>query len=450
MPTRGFDLDAGVERAWADFQRRLADHVSVMVDGDVLAVESATGDFDPADGSAPCVQFMIWDGDMVRCEVPSNNFLHPRYRLHDADEQTLIALGWQPPFRDDAGYDANDSPAFCVDKRQNWSDQLASMAVSAFREVFGVQHPTFLTSDFTGDANTPAFDPAAVEPEQLPAVDATTAYLPHDIDHLKEMVTVALIPVLGGLPERDADGDIPIRVGATVMFVGPLSESLDVQLFSPLVQDISNRTRASEVVADLNRKWSRIKFVLIDDRLSVFTEVPGSPFVPKHLTDTCAALTSFLRTVDEEFAERMGGELFFTSKNGESNSAGNALALEDLPPELETLLHLDLDVTDELDAVADVCGRDRDLILQLLHISNEWQIQLRHQATDAHSRGDSDEAAGCEEQVVGWERMVDRLRGALRLVVLPDAKSDVPVKPQPEQMGLFADPRQQTLFDDPS
>ena len=448
MSAMGFDLDVSVDRAWAEFQRRLGDHISIMVDGDVLAVESSTGDFDPADGAAPCVQFLVWDENTVRCEVPSNDFLHPRYRLEDADEQKLIALGWNPPSENLE--DPNNSPAFCVDKAQNWADQLAAMTVAAFRDVFGVHHPAFLSSDLTGNEQTPDFDPSVVESTELPTLDPTAAYMPNDIDHLKELVTLALLPMLGTLPERDSDGDIPIRVGSTVMFVGPLSESMDVQLFSPLVQDISNRTRAAEVIADLNRKWSRIKFVLIDDRLSVFLEVAGSPFVPKQLTDTCAALTSFLRTVDDEFAARVGGDLFFANKSGDSSSLQPDLTAEDLPPELETLLHLDLDVAEDLDAVADVCGRDRDLILQLLHISNEWQIQLRSQAVDAHSRGDAEEAAGYEDQVGGWELMVDRLRGALRLVVLPNSRTETPTKPQPEQMGLFADPLQQSLFDDPS
>ncbi|WP_092807487.1 T3SS (YopN, CesT) and YbjN peptide-binding chaperone 1 [Rhodococcus globerulus] len=448
MAVHGFDLDISVDRAWAEFQARLADHISIMVDGDVLAVEAATSDIDTAEGGAPCVQFLIWDTDMVRCEVPSNNFLHPRFALDESGLETLVALGWAPP--SDGPDTDNSSPAFCVDKRQNWSDQLASMTVVAFRTVFGVHHPAFLSSDLTGNQLTPDFDPSVTTVDELPLLDPAAAYLPNDVDHLKELVTLALVPMLGSLPERDSDGDIPIRVGSTVMFVGPLSDSLDVQLFSPLVQDISDRTRASEVIADLNRKWSRIKFVLIDDRLSVFLEVAGSPFVPKHLTDTCASLTSFLRTVDDEFASRLGGDLFFANKGGESGTLQPELTMEDLPPELETLLHLDLDVADDLEAVADVCGRDRDLILQLLHISNEWQIQLRSQAVDAHSRDDAEEAAGFNDQVSTWERMVDRLRGALRLVVLPDAKSDPPAKPQPEQMGLFADPTQETLFDDPS
>lgn len=332
MSAMGFDLDVSVDRAWAEFQRRLGDHISIMVDGDVLAVESSTGDFDPADGAAPCVQFLVWDKNTVRCEVPSNDFLHPRYRLEDADEQKLIALGWNPPSENLE--DPNNSPAFCVDKAQNWADQLAAMTVAAFRDVFGVQHPAFLSSDLTGNEQTPDFDPSVVESTELPTLDPTAAYMPNDIDHLKELVTLALLPMLGTLPERDSDGDIPIRVGSTVMFVGPLSESMDVQLFSPLVQDISNRTRAAEVIADLNRKWSRIKFVLIDDRLSVFLEVAGSPFVPKQLTDTCAALTSFLRTVDDEFAARVGGDLFFANKSGDSSSLQPDLTAEDLPPEL--------------------------------------------------------------------------------------------------------------------
>lgn len=96
MAVHGFDLDISVDRAWAEFQARLADHISIMVDGDVLAVEAATSDVDTAEGGAPCVQFLIWDTDMVRCEVPSSNFLHPRFALDESGLETLVALGWAP------------------------------------------------------------------------------------------------------------------------------------------------------------------------------------------------------------------------------------------------------------------------------------------------------------------------------------------------------------------
>ena len=76
MSAMGFDLDVSVDRAWAEFQRRLGDHISIMVDGDVLAVESSTGDFDPADGAAPCVQFLVWTRTQSAARfLPTTSFI---------------------------------------------------------------------------------------------------------------------------------------------------------------------------------------------------------------------------------------------------------------------------------------------------------------------------------------------------------------------------------------
>ncbi len=265
-----------------------------------FAVESSTGDFDPADGAAPCVQFLVWDENTVRCEVPSNDFLHPRYRLEDADEQKLIALGWNPPSENLE--DPKQLPRLCVDKAQNWADQLAAMTVAAFRDVFGVHHPAFLSSDLTGNEQTPDFRSVGRR------VDRTSDTRPHRGLHAQTTSTTSrswslslCFPCSALFPSETATATYPfvsVRLScSSVRFPSPWTCSCS----PPLVQDISNRTRAAEVIADLNRKWSRIKFVLIDDRLSVFLEVAGSPFVPKQLTDTCAALTSFLRTVDDEF-----------------------------------------------------------------------------------------------------------------------------------------------------
>ena len=72
--------------------------------------------------------------------------------------------------------------------------------------------------------------------------------------------------------------------------VSPWFEGEEVQLWVPLVQHLSDRTRASELVADLNREWPRLKFTLAGDRVAVRTAVPANPYVPQHLIDTLGDL----------------------------------------------------------------------------------------------------------------------------------------------------------------
>ncbi|WP_054247972.1 T3SS (YopN, CesT) and YbjN peptide-binding chaperone 1 [Rhodococcus opacus] len=440
-----FDLDSSVNRDWAEFQRRLADYLAAMQDEDLLVLESGFEELDESQGLMPCIQFVVWDGDTVRCEVPSNHYLHPDRALTEAEQTYLTELGWNRPTRGPDDEPDDGSPAFYVDKKLSWSDQLAAMAVAAFRDVWGITHPAFLSTETSSTDPEATFDPVAVRPPLVAQLDPAAAVVPRDVEHLHELITLALVPMLGLLPERDPDGDVPIRMGNTILFVGPLADTVDVQLFAPLVHDISDRTRAAEVTADLNRTWSRIKFVLVDDRLSAFLEVSGNPFVPQHLTDSCKAFSDFLSTVDNEFASRFGGELFFHRDSGpdaesEADAAPrteNRVSSTDLPKELQTLFHLHAGPGGDTDpaVVTDVCGHDRDRILVLLDTGIAWVTRLR----------ETDDASADQ-----WERIVGALRHALRTVVLPPTASAPDTKPRPEQMGLFTNPEEQTLFDDPS
>ncbi len=397
-----FDLDSSVNRDWAEFQRRLADYLAAMQDEDLLVLESGFEELDESQGLMPCIQFVVWDGDTVRCEVPSNHYLHPDRALTEAEQTYLTELGWNRPTRGPDDEPDDGSPAFYVDKKLSWSDQLAAMAVAAFRDVWGgITHPAFLSTETSSTDPEATFDPVAVRPPLVAQLDPPAAAVvpPRDVEHLHELITLALVPMLGLLPERDPDGDVPIRMGNTILFVGPLADTVDVQLFAPLVHDISDRTRAAEVTADLNRTWSRIKFVLVDDRLSAFLEVSGNPFVPQHLTDSCKVFSDFLSTVDNEFASRFGGELFFHRDSGPDAEADaaprteNRMSSTDLPKELQTLFHLHAGPGGDTDpaVVTDVCGHDRDRILVLLDTGIAWVTRLR----------ETDDASADQ-----WERIV--------------------------------------------
>ncbi|AOW94862.1 hypothetical protein BFN03_11740 [Rhodococcus sp. WMMA185] len=436
---QNFDLDSSVNRDWADFQRRLADYLATMQNEDLLVLESGLEELDESEGLKPCVQFLVWDGDTVRCEVPANHHLHPTRRLSEAEQTYLTELGWNRPTSGPIEEFDDGSPAFYVDKKLSWSDQLAAMAVAAFRDVWGVAHPSFLRTDTSVTDPAPSFDPVAVREPLAEDVDLASAFVPRDVEHLQELITHALVPLLGILPERDPDGDIPIRMHNTILFVGPIADSVDVQLFAPLVHSISDRTRAAEVTADLNRTWSRIKFVLVDDRLSAFLEVSGNPFVPQHLTDNCSLFSDFLESVDDEFSKRFGGKLSFYRDNSsdEETAADTRGAPAELPEELLTLFHLEPGSIVDIDpaTVADVCGHDRDRILSLLNICTDWIAHL----------GDTDDST-----TEHWNRIVQVLRDALRAVVLPPTTSAPEPKPRHEQLGTFGNPEDRTRFDDPS
>ncbi|TQF65775.1 hypothetical protein FK531_20310 [Rhodococcus spelaei] len=304
----GFEgFDTSVERAWTDFQVRLADIIAAMREDDLLALE--LGEESTVEGFVPCVQFLAWGAGEVRCEVPSNAYLDPRHRLSAADEQRLVELGWHRPTRQPDDEPDAGSPAFFVDKPANWADQLAAMAVTVFRETWSVPHPSFLRTEAVGTIEALSIDPVELDDEESFALDPGAAVVPRDDEHLYQLVALTLARLFDEPPGDDEHSDFLLALGRVVGFVGPHLDGGEVQVRVPLVRDVSDRTRASELIADLNRRWPHLKFTLTTDRVEVWAAVLANPYVPQHLIDMLEQLFAFVRTVDDAFADRFGGHL---------------------------------------------------------------------------------------------------------------------------------------------
>ena len=107
------------------------------------------------------------------------------------------------------------------------------------------------------------------------------AVLPADRDHLDALVETEMAAAFGHPPIRDEEGDIVIRVGSTLVFLRTAADAQDVVLFSAVVHDVAGgRSRATEVLNDLNVESRWVKFQLVRDRVFVITSVPAKPFVP--------------------------------------------------------------------------------------------------------------------------------------------------------------------------
>ncbi|MGW5075775.1 TY-Chap domain-containing protein [Rhodococcus sp. NPDC004095] len=305
------DFDAGVDRAWSEHQQRLADVIAAMREDDLLALE--LGEESSVDGFVPCVQFLAWGDGQIRCEVPSNDYLDPRYQLSASDEARLVGLGWQRPTRTPDDEPDAGSPAFFVDKPSNWADQLAAMAVAAFREVWSVPHPTFLRIDASEASTHDTLAPTEDEGDDGYSLDLQRAVTPRDDAHLHDLVASTLSELFdepSGVDDTgDEDDDFMLAIGPLVGFVGPHLDGGEVQVRMPLLRDISDRTRASELLSDLNRRWPHLKFTLVADRVDVWAAVLANPYVPQHLVDTLQQLFAFVRTIDPRFASRFGGHL---------------------------------------------------------------------------------------------------------------------------------------------
>ncbi|ORM11140.1 TY-Chap domain-containing protein, partial [Prescottella equi] len=257
----GNDFDRALDDAWGSFRSRLADRIATASVDDQLVLETSS-ETDDADGRLPFVQCRVTaaPGDpLVRCEIPTDLQLPPRRRLSGTDRARLLDQGWiqpdpvEPPLQFE-DFDIGDEPALLVEKASRWADQLAAMIVAVFRDTWDVPHPSFLTLHHLG-ADAEPVPGETPDPTPRPApLDRYLAIRPRDTDHLREVIARTVADILGHEPERDQDGDIVLRFGAALALVIANEAAPEIQLWAPLVRDISGRTRAAELVTDLNRR----------------------------------------------------------------------------------------------------------------------------------------------------------------------------------------------------
>ena len=317
-----FDLDRSTARAWAEFTGRLAEVISMIDDSADLTIRS----FSASDDPAPFVRLSSPTRLAVRAEAAANPALGESYRLTAAQMSALQQAGWQRP----DGQCAN----FWLDRPQDAAEEVAELVVGALRDVYGVQHPVFLDPDQL--AEILRTEPSAIEGpdgtrlaarrlypdpvDRRPAVEpreaagrgvAMTAVLPADRGHLEALVEAELAAVLGHPPIRDEEGDVVIRVGSTLVFLRTATDAQDIVLFSAVVHDVAGRSRATEVINDLNVEARWVKFQLVRDRVFVTTSVPARPFVPAHLHQAVRVMSDVADGVDEELAMKLNGRTTF-------------------------------------------------------------------------------------------------------------------------------------------
>lgn len=420
-----FDLDRSAGRAWSIFQQRLADHLAGMPDDQTLLLASQSGlDDDPDAGSAPYVLFKARGGTMLRAEAVSNAYLDRTYALDEAGAQRMAALGWRPPTYTPREEPDSGSANYWLDVQRKEGDRVAAMTTRAFREVWSIAHPVFLRVEPVGRTDpAPDLGIAAAAVEQV-ADELPEAVTPRDDDHLRALVERVLTERFGEEPMKDSDGDIPLRSGSALVFVQVPTGLSVVTLFAPLVRDISGRTRAAEVVADLNRRWPLVKFMLVEDQVVALVQLAAEPFVPRHLSTMLEMLAKVADRLDNVLAERLDGRLAFPldveARRVETVPAAHGD--DSWSDELMTLLHADVGEQGEVTVpeVLALYGGDRRRLLRDIKITSEQEISWRQSAAEATAAGERAVAVACAEESASWESTVETLRRALRATMDPD------------------------------
>lgn len=278
-----FDLDRTTTMAWEAFTDRLEDVLSVMDSTADLTISvsrsGATFDVPPA------IRFSA-----VRDGVIEATLLGP-------DDARLAELGWVP---------CDDGTERVVAEQED-ARRLAEITTSTLAQVMGVLHPVFLEPDQLAEllSGIPKGE------EGIPEPDARGVVKPGSQDELDAMVDVELTRIFGHPPMRNTDGDVAIRVGSTMIFLRSTPDSRELVLFAALVHDVSGRSRACEVLNDLNVEARYCRFALHRDRVFVQLSVFTQPFVPEHLQHALEAISAVADGIDDELASRLSGRTTF-------------------------------------------------------------------------------------------------------------------------------------------
>lgn len=290
-----FDLDRSTAEAWTEFQARLSEVVSVIDGSGDLTIGTQSG----AGAGGPFVRFTSPAPDLIRSEAAGNDVLGPHFQLTADQQATLQKLGWKPMT------DAEGS-SYAVELPQEDSDQIAALAVAALKDVYGVQHPVFLAPDQLAEILQP-------EPAPLPVpVDRSTAIaLPDGQQHLDQLIDETLTAVYGHRPIRDSEGDVAIRVGSTMLFCRASPDGQEIVIFAAVVHEVEGRSRAAEVLNDLNVEARWVKFQLVRDRVFVTFSILARPFVAAHLRQALLAVSSVADGIDDDLAVKLKGRTTF-------------------------------------------------------------------------------------------------------------------------------------------
>lgn len=304
------DRALGVDDAWRELRRRLADRVAGLRAADSLVLSVQVAGL--SDGPGPYVTAGGTPSGGWRLEAASNAYLDTAHQLDEAAEGQLLAQGWVPPSYL-PGRGGPGSANWWVDLDTGEEERAAWLLVQALREAYAVPHPAFLESsglDLDG-LQGPDSPPAPEPPDRVALVEQLPVVRPRDVEHLRELVVETLTVMSGDEVFVDEEGDVVVPCGEeSLIWVGADLDRPVVSITATLVDRVS---RPQAGLAALNLVSGRLPFVsarMLGSRLSITHELHAMPFVPEHLAGWVARCQLEIDEVAVEAALLLGGERY--------------------------------------------------------------------------------------------------------------------------------------------
>lgn len=301
MDLDDFDIDSATLGAWQSFTTNLTEVLSVMDESSDLTISVARGLVDG--GDTPAIRFSARD-EIVTARILSGWSVPGKADPSDEERPLLLELGWAEVPEVDATY-------YTARCDQEETEPLAVLAAATLREVFEVLHPVFLEPDQLKEILRGS---ATWQSSAVPARSQDVAIMPANRAELDRIVDQQLEKIFGHPSLRNPDGDVAIRVGSTMLFLRSTQDAGEIVLFSPLVHDVAGRSRAAEVLNDLNVESRYGRFALHRDRVFVQVSVPARPFVPAHLHQALRIMSQIADGIDDDLADRLGGRTTFPNQ----------------------------------------------------------------------------------------------------------------------------------------
>ncbi|MDO5677909.1 MAG: hypothetical protein Q4G35_10435 [Propionibacteriaceae bacterium] len=293
-----FDFDATQQGAWEEFTTRLDEVLSVMDSSADLTISVARPkQEDEPPAARPGITFtMVNPGEITA-------FVNDGGEASREVVEELHRLAWDEP-------DASEARFHTVADQEN-SAALAQLATETLAQVFGVLHPIFLEPDQLAEILQGTTDWVPLTPKPLKKGQASV--MPANRADLDNLVDHELAKAFGHPPLRNDQGDVAIRVGSTMVFLRSTPDAAELVLFSALVHDVNGRSRACEVLNDLNVEARYGRFALHRDRVFVQISVAAKPFVPAHLQQALVHLSQIADGIDDALASKLGGRTTFSA-----------------------------------------------------------------------------------------------------------------------------------------
>jgi hypothetical protein len=301
------DLSAKVQHAWAELARSLAAALRALPVGGYLRLT-----LDPTAGGTGdatyYLEFVAPDAGVLHAEAVGNAALPPDHRLDRTAVAELVALGWQPP-----GVIEGTGPNFGLRVNEPDAGRLAALSVRTLREVYGAPHPAFLTyAVHTLDEDVEV--PSIVGPRPAESISTELTPVADPDAPLLDQVRAVVGEVLETSPSEltmDDDGDIGIRSGSAMVFVRVHDDPSLVDVYSPVLTDVTPSERLYERLSALTRSMPIGRLYVADDTVWASVAVFGRDFQASHLRLAIKLMTGLADALDDRLQGDFGGRRFF-------------------------------------------------------------------------------------------------------------------------------------------